>query len=83
MPGELLFKNYFISLEIGIFHWNKTPHIFNVSHTDLVRYTFKYSLLSVYFIGDYILLPAEAVTVRKKLPNQNLPSDSLLIFDLD
>lgn len=83
MSRELQFKNYFISLGIGIFYWNKTPHIFNHSHTDLVRYTFNYSPLSAYFIGDWILLPAEAVRVRKKLPNQYPPSDSLLIFVSD
>lgn len=52
MSGELLFKNYFISLGGGIFYWNKNPHVFNLSHTDLVRHTFKYSPLSAYFIGD-------------------------------
>lgn len=83
MSRELQFKNYFISLGIRIFYWNKKPHIFNHSHTDLVRYTFNYSPLSAYFIGDWILLPAEAVRVRKKLPNQYPPSDSLLIFVLD
>lgn len=33
MCGELLFKNYFISLGIGILYWNKrSPYILSFSH---------------------------------------------------